>query len=133
MPTSSSSPPAASANATPRPCLKTGAHTVLLSAPGKDADATIVMGVNDANYDRQRDRIISAASCTTNCVVPMVKVLHEAFGIDRGMMTTIHAYTNDQALLDSPHKDLRRARSAALSIIPTSTGPRVPSVWWCQN
>ncbi|MFD5075061.1 type I glyceraldehyde-3-phosphate dehydrogenase [Streptomyces sp. NPDC058371] len=102
--------------------LKGGAHTVLLSAPGKNADATIVMGVNDNTYDRQSDRIVSAASCTTNCVAPMVKVLHETFGIDRGMMTTIHGYTNDQSLLDGPHKDLRRARSAALSIIPTSTG-----------
>ncbi|WP_262064164.1 type I glyceraldehyde-3-phosphate dehydrogenase [Streptomyces sp. STR69] len=102
--------------------LKAGAHTVLLSAPGKNADATIVMGVNDSTYDRRQDRIVSAASCTTNCVAPMVKVLHDAFGIERGMMTTIHGYTNDQSLLDSPHKDLRRARSAALSIIPTSTG-----------
>ncbi|WJV44765.1 type I glyceraldehyde-3-phosphate dehydrogenase [Streptomyces flavofungini] len=102
--------------------LKAGARTVLLSAPGKDADATIVLGVNDDSYDRRRDRIVSAASCTTNCVAPMVKVLHERFGIERGVMTTIHGYTNDQALLDGPHKDLRRARSAALSIIPTSTG-----------
>jgi len=102
--------------------LKAGAHTVLLSAPGRNADATIVMGVNDTTYDRHHDRIVSAASCTTNCVAPMVKVLHETFGIERGMMTTIHGYTNDQSLLDSPHKDLRRARSAALSIIPTSTG-----------
>jgi glyceraldehyde 3-phosphate dehydrogenase len=102
--------------------LKAGAHTVLLSAPGKNADATIVMGVNDSTYDRRQDRIVSAASCTTNCVAPMVKVLHDAFGIERGMMTTIHGYTNDQSLLDGPHKDLRRARSAALSIIPTSTG-----------
>jgi glyceraldehyde 3-phosphate dehydrogenase len=102
--------------------LKAGAHTVLLSAPGRNADATIVMGVNDTTYDRHRDRIVSAASCTTNCVAPMVKVLHETFGIERGMMTTIHGYTNDQSLLDAPHKDLRRARSAALSIIPTSTG-----------
>ncbi|WP_405776680.1 type I glyceraldehyde-3-phosphate dehydrogenase [Streptomyces sp. NBC_01538] len=102
--------------------LKGGAHTVLLSAPGKDVDATIVLGVNDRAYDRHRDRIISAASCTTNCVAPMVKVLDDAFGVERGVMTTIHGYTNDQSLLDSPHKDLRRARSAALSIIPTSTG-----------
>ncbi|MFF8910661.1 type I glyceraldehyde-3-phosphate dehydrogenase [Streptomyces olivaceoviridis] len=102
--------------------LKAGAHTVLLSAPGKGVDATIVMGVNDDTYDRARDRIISAASCTTNCLAPMVKVLDEAFGIDRGLLTTVHGYTNDQSLLDSPHKDLRRARSAALSIIPTSTG-----------
>ncbi|MFJ3306685.1 type I glyceraldehyde-3-phosphate dehydrogenase [Streptomyces sp. NPDC086549] len=102
--------------------LKGGAHTVLLSAPGKGVDATIVMGVNDRDYDRHRDRIVSAASCTTNCVAPMVKVLDDAFGIERGVMTTIHGYTNDQSLLDAPHKDLRRARSAALSIIPTSTG-----------
>ncbi|MFD4873059.1 type I glyceraldehyde-3-phosphate dehydrogenase [Streptomyces sp. NPDC058420] len=102
--------------------LKSGAHTVLLSAPGKDVDATIVLGVNDATYDRHRDRIVSAASCTTNCVAPMMKVLHDSFGVERGMMTTIHAYTNDQSLLDGPHKDLRRARSAALNIIPTSTG-----------
>ncbi|MFE0546432.1 type I glyceraldehyde-3-phosphate dehydrogenase [Streptomyces sp. NPDC058891] len=102
--------------------LKAGAHTVLLSAPGRNADATIVMGVNDQTYDRHQHRIVSAASCTTNCVAPMVKVLHETFGIERGVMTTIHGYTNDQSLLDGPHKDLRRARSAALSIIPTSTG-----------
>ncbi|QYX75259.1 type I glyceraldehyde-3-phosphate dehydrogenase [Streptomyces akebiae] len=102
--------------------LKAGAHTVLLSAPGKSVDATIVMGVNDDTYDRHRDRIVSAASCTTNCVAPMVKILDDAFGVERGVMTTIHGYTNDQALLDGPHKDLRRARSAALSIIPTSTG-----------
>ncbi|MGW5497372.1 type I glyceraldehyde-3-phosphate dehydrogenase [Streptomyces olivaceoviridis] len=102
--------------------LKAGAHTVLLSAPGKGVDATIVMGVNDNTYDRHHDRIISAASCTTNCLGPMVKVLHDSFGIDRGLLTTVHGYTNDQSLLDGPHKDLRRARSAALSIIPTSTG-----------
>lgn len=102
--------------------LKGGARTVLLSAPGKGVDATIVMGVNDRTYDRHRDRVVSAASCTTNCVAPMVKVLDDAFGVERGVMTTIHGYTNDQSLLDGPHKDLRRARSAALSIIPTSTG-----------
>ncbi|MGW0512452.1 type I glyceraldehyde-3-phosphate dehydrogenase [Streptomyces olivaceoviridis] len=102
--------------------LKAGAYTVLLSAPGKGVDATIVMGVNDNTYDRHHDRIISAASCTTNCLGPMVKVLHDSFGIDRGLLTTVHGYTNDQSLLDGPHKDLRRARSAALSIIPTSTG-----------
>ena len=102
--------------------LKGGARTVLLSAPGKDVDATVVMGVNDRAYDRHHDRIVSAASCTTNCVAPRVKVLDEAFGVERGVMTTIHGYTNDQSLLDGPHKDLRRARSAALSIIPTSTG-----------
>ncbi|MFF0745567.1 type I glyceraldehyde-3-phosphate dehydrogenase [Streptomyces sp. NPDC004111] len=102
--------------------LKAGARSVLLSAPGRDVDATFVVGVNDDTYDRERHRIVSAASCTTNCVAPMVKVLHEAFGVERGTMTTVHGYTNDQALLDGPHTDLRRARSAALSIIPTSTG-----------
>ncbi|KUF12897.1 type I glyceraldehyde-3-phosphate dehydrogenase [Streptomyces silvensis] len=102
--------------------LKGGARKVLLSAPGKGADATVVMGVNHDTYDPAKHQILSAASCTTNCVVPMVTVLHEHFGIVRGLMTTVHGYTNDQALLDGPHKDLRRARSAALSIIPTSTG-----------
>ncbi|MGW9211635.1 type I glyceraldehyde-3-phosphate dehydrogenase [Embleya sp. NPDC055664] len=102
--------------------LKSGAAKVLLSAPGRGVDATIVMGVNEGDYDPDTDHVVSAASCTTNCVVPMVKVLHDAFGIDRGLMTTIHGYTNDQSLLDAPHKDLRRARSAALSMIPTSTG-----------
>ncbi|MGH4032059.1 type I glyceraldehyde-3-phosphate dehydrogenase [Actinomycetota bacterium Odt1-20B] len=102
--------------------LKSGARKVLISAPGKEADATLVMGVNEDTYDATRHDVVSAASCTTNCVVPMVSVLHQRFGIDKGLMTTIHGYTNDQALLDGPHKDLRRARSAALSIIPTSTG-----------
>ena len=102
--------------------LKGGARKVLLSAPGKGADLTVVVGVNDAEYDPQRHDVISAASCTTNCVVPMVKVLHDNFGLVQGFMTTIHAYTGDQMLLDGPHKDLRRARSAAISIIPTSTG-----------
>jgi glyceraldehyde 3-phosphate dehydrogenase len=102
--------------------LKGGAKKVLISAPGKGVDATIVMGVNDETYDPVHDEIVSNASCTTNCVAPMAKVLHDAFGIERGFMTTIHAYTGDQRLLDAPHKDLRRARSAAVSIIPTSTG-----------
>jgi glyceraldehyde 3-phosphate dehydrogenase len=103
--------------------LKAGAKKVLISAPGKDADLTVVMGVNDGSYDPARHDVISAASCTTNCVAPMVKVLDERFGsIYRGFMTTIHAYTGDQRLLDSPHKDLRRARSAAGNIVPTSTG-----------
>jgi len=102
--------------------LKVGARRVLLSAPGKNADATLVVGVNEKLYDRVRHEILSAASCTTNCVAPMVKVLHETFGIVRGFLTTVHAYTNDQVLLDSPHKDLRRARAAAVNIIPTSTG-----------
>ena len=102
--------------------LKGGARKVIISAPGKEADLTVVMGVNDREYDPQVHDVISNASCTTNCVAPMVKVLHDAFGIERGFMTTIHAYTGDQMLLDGPHKDLRRARSAACSIVPTSTG-----------
>ncbi|MDJ1135488.1 type I glyceraldehyde-3-phosphate dehydrogenase [Streptomyces iconiensis] len=102
--------------------LEAGARKVLVSAPGKGADATVVMGVNESVYAPDRHHVVSAASCTTNCVVPMVKVLHERFGIDRGLMTTVHGYTGDQSLLDGPHKDFRRARSAALSIIPTSTG-----------
>ena len=102
--------------------LKGGARKVLISAPGKGADLTVVVGVNDGDYDPQRHDVISAASCTTNCVVPMVKVLHDWFGLVQGFMTTIHAYTGDQMLLDGPHKDLRRARSAAINIVPTSTG-----------
>jgi glyceraldehyde 3-phosphate dehydrogenase (phosphorylating) len=102
--------------------LKGGARKVLISAPGKGADLTVVFGVNDAEYDPGQHDVVSAASCTTNCVVPMVKVLHDAFGLVTGLMTTIHAYTGDQMLLDGPHKDLRRARSAAISIVPTSTG-----------
>ncbi|MEV1249423.1 type I glyceraldehyde-3-phosphate dehydrogenase [Nonomuraea sp. NPDC050022] len=102
--------------------LKAGARKVLLSAPGKGLDATIVPGVNDAAYDAARHEIVSLASCTTNCVAPMVKVLHERFGLVRGFMTTIHAYTGDQMLLDAPHKDPRRARSAAVNIVPTTTG-----------
>ena len=102
--------------------LKGGARKVLISAPGKGADLTVVFGVNDAEYDTGRHDVVSAASCTTNCVVPMVKVLNDAFGLVTGLMTTIHAYTGDQMLLDGPHKDLRRARSAAVSIVPTSTG-----------
>jgi len=102
--------------------LKGGARKVLISAPGKGVDLTVVLGVNADAYDPLRHDVISNASCTTNCVAPMVKVLHEAFGVERGFMTTIHAYTGDQMLLDGPHKDLRRARSAALSIVPTTTG-----------
>jgi len=102
--------------------LKGGARKVLLSVPGKGLDLTVVMGVNQSAYDPQRHDIISNASCTTNCVAPMAKVLHDEFGLVRGFMTTIHAYTGDQMLLDAPHKDLRRARSAAVSIIPTTTG-----------
>ncbi|MFW5898931.1 MAG: type I glyceraldehyde-3-phosphate dehydrogenase [Jiangellaceae bacterium] len=102
--------------------LKVGASKVLISAPGKDADLTVVMGVNDRDYDPGEHDVISAASCTTNCVAPMVKVLHDAFGLVKGFMTTVHAYTSDQMLLDGPHKDPRRARSAAVNIAPTSTG-----------
>jgi len=95
---------------------------VLISAPGKGVDATIVMGVNDAVYDPAQHHVISNASCTTNCVAPMVKVLHDSFGVEQGFMTTVHAYTNDQNILDAPHKDARRSRSAAVNIIPTTTG-----------
>ena len=102
--------------------LKGGARKVLISAPAKDEDVTIVMGVNDQVYDPTSHDIISNASCTTNSVVPLAKVLLDSFGIERGFMTTIHAYTNDQVILDFPHKDLRRARSAAVNTIPTSTG-----------
>ena len=102
--------------------LKSGARKVLLSVPGKNVDATVVMGVNEVTYDPDSDHVVSNASCTTNCVAPMVKVLDEAFGIDKGLMTTIHGYTNDQVVLDGPHKDLRRGRTAAVNIIPTSTG-----------
>ncbi|MEV0425629.1 type I glyceraldehyde-3-phosphate dehydrogenase [Micromonospora sp. NPDC050495] len=102
--------------------LKAGAKRVLISAPGKGADATLVPGVNADQYDPVAHRILSAASCTTNCVAPMVKVLHETFGLERGYLTTVHAYTNDQLVLDAPHKDPRRARAAAVNIIPTSTG-----------
>src|SRR6202042_116208 len=99
-----------------------GAKKVISSAPAKDEDVTIVMGVNDDKYDPANHEIISNASCTTNCVAPMAKVLLENFGINKGLMTTIHAYTQDQNLQDGPHKDLRRARAAALNIVPTSTG-----------
>ncbi len=99
-----------------------GAKKVIISAPAKDPDLTIVMGVNDKDYDPKKHHIISNASCTTNCLAPVAKVLMESFGIERGLMSTTHAYTNDQRLLDLPHKDLRRARAAALSIIPTTTG-----------
>jgi glyceraldehyde 3-phosphate dehydrogenase len=99
-----------------------GAKKVIISAPAKGEDITIVMGVNDADYDPTKDVIISNASCTTNCLAPMAKVLDDTFGIERGLMTTIHAYTNDQRILDYPHDDLRRARAAAINMIPTSTG-----------
>ena len=102
--------------------LDAGASKVIISAPATDPDITLVLGVNDDQYDRDQHAIISNASCTTNCVAPMAKVLDESFGIERGFMTTIHAYTNDQQVLDLPHKDLRRAHAAAINLIPTSTG-----------
>ena len=102
--------------------IKAGAKKVIISAPAKGEDLTIVMGVNEEKYDPAKHNILSNASCTTNCLAPMAKVVHETFGIKHGMMTTVHSYTNDQQILDLPHKDLRRARAAALSIIPTTTG-----------
>jgi glyceraldehyde 3-phosphate dehydrogenase len=102
--------------------LDAGARKVIISAPAKGEDATIVMGVNQDIYDPANHAIISNASCTTNCLAPMAKVINDTFGIENGLMTTIHAYTNDQVILDYPHKDLRRARAAALNMIPTSTG-----------
>jgi glyceraldehyde 3-phosphate dehydrogenase len=102
--------------------LAAGARKVIISAPAKEPDITIVMGVNSNQYDPRQHHIISNASCTTNCLAPVAKVLHENFGIKCGLMTTIHAYTGDQRLIDFPHKDLRRARAAALSMIPTTTG-----------
>jgi glyceraldehyde 3-phosphate dehydrogenase len=102
--------------------LDAGAQKVVISAPATDPDVTIVLGVNDDAYDKDEHRIISNASCTTNCVAPLAKVLNDAWGIEAGFMTTIHAYTNDQQILDLPHTDLRRARAAAINLIPTSTG-----------
>lgn len=102
--------------------IEAGAKKVIITAPGKDVDATIVMGVNEHLYDASKHNVISNASCTTNCLAPVVKVLDEKFGIENGLMTTVHAFTNDQQNLDNPHKDLRRARGCTQSIIPTSTG-----------
>ena len=102
--------------------LEAGAERVIISAPAKDPDVTIVLGVNDGDYDPSKHKIISNASCTTNCLAPIAKVLNDEFVVESGWMTTIHAYTNDQVMLDFPHKDLRRARAGALSMIPTSTG-----------
>lgn len=102
--------------------LKAGAKKVIISAPATNEDITIVMGVNSHLYDPKKHHIISNASCTTNCLAPVAKVLHETFGIEKGLVTTVHSYTNDQQILDLPHKDLRRARAAAMSMIPTSTG-----------
>ncbi|MCR4419713.1 MAG: type I glyceraldehyde-3-phosphate dehydrogenase [Clostridia bacterium] len=102
--------------------LRKGAKRVVITAPGKNEDATLVIGVNAELYDPAQHRVVSCASCTTNCLAPVVKVLHREFTIQRGLMTTVHAYTNDQRILDRSHRDLRRARAAALSIIPTTTG-----------
>jgi glyceraldehyde 3-phosphate dehydrogenase (phosphorylating) len=102
--------------------LEAGAPFVIVSAPAKGADATFVLGVNDDTFDPAQHKVVSNASCTTNCFVPMVKVLDDAFGVERGLMTTVHAYTGDQMLVDGPHNDLRRARAAAINIVPTSTG-----------
>jgi glyceraldehyde 3-phosphate dehydrogenase len=102
--------------------LEAGAPLVIVSAPCSDADNTFVVGVNEDTFDPETDKVISNASCTTNCFVPMIKVLDDAFGVEKGLMNTVHAYTGDQALVDGPHKDLRRARGAAINIIPTSTG-----------
>jgi glyceraldehyde 3-phosphate dehydrogenase len=102
--------------------LEAGAKAVLVSAPAKGADVTFVMGVNDHLFDKAKHKVFSIGSCTTNCLAPVAKVLDDSFGIDHGFMTTIHAYTNDQNILDLPHKDLRRARAAAMNLIPTSTG-----------
>jgi glyceraldehyde 3-phosphate dehydrogenase len=102
--------------------LDAGAKKVVISAPATDPDVTIVLGVNDDAYDREQHHLVSNASCTTNCVAPLAKVLNDAWGIESGFMTTIHAYTNDQQILDLPHKDLRRARAAGINLIPTSTG-----------
>ncbi len=102
--------------------LRGSVKKVVISAPGKNEDITIVLGVNDSAYDAAKHNVISNASCTTNCLAPVVKVLHEKFGIEKGSMTTIHSYTNDQPVLDFPHKDLRRARAAAINMIPTTTG-----------
>ncbi len=101
---------------------KGGAKRVLISAPAKDPDATIVLGVNDSVYDPAKHFVVSNASCTTNCLAPMAKVLNDTFGIEAGFMSTIHSYTNDQRILDLPHEDLRRARAAAVNIVPSSTG-----------
>jgi len=102
--------------------LEAGARKVVISAPGKGVDATFVMGVNDHQFDKAKHKVFSIGSCTTNCLAPVAKVLDDSFGIEHGLMTTIHAYTNDQNILDLPHKDLRRARAAAMNLIPTSTG-----------
>jgi glyceraldehyde 3-phosphate dehydrogenase len=105
--------------------IQAGARKVVISAPAKGEDLSIVKGVNDHLYDKNKHQVISTASCTTNCLAPVAKVLHESFGLQKGLMTTVHAFTNDQRILDLPHKDLRRARAAAVNIIPTTTGAAV--------
>ena len=102
--------------------MQGGAKKVIISAPAKGEDLTVVLGVNDNTYDPKKHHVISNASCTTNCIAPVVKVLHDSFGVEKGLMSTIHAYTNDQRILDQVHSDLRRARAAAMNIIPTTTG-----------
>jgi len=121
-PRSSSNPPASSLTPPRRRPTRSTVKKVIISAPASNEDLTIVLGVNDDKYDPAKHNVISNASCTTNCLAPVVKVLHDTFGIASGIMTTIHSYTNDQVILDTPHKDLRRARAAALSMIPSSTG-----------
>lgn len=111
--------------------LEGGAKKVIITAPAKGEDITIVMGVNHEQYDPARHHIISNASCTTNSLAPVMKVLEEAFGVEKALMTTVHSYTNDQRVLDLPHKDLRRARAAAINIIPTTTGAAKPPPWFC--
>src|SRR5262249_57134398 len=113
--------------------IDAGAKKVLISAPATEPDATFVLGVNDDEYDPERHHVISNASCTTNCVAPMAKVLHDAFGIEQGYMTTIHAYTNDQVILDFPHKDLRRARPPASTRSPPPPAPPRPSAMSCPT
>jgi len=102
--------------------LAAGAPRVIISAPSGDCDATFVVGVNDGDFNAETDNVVSNASCTTNCLAPMVKVLDDAFGVEQGFMTTVHGYTGDQAIVDGPHRDLRRARAAAVNVVPTSTG-----------
>jgi len=113
--------------------IQAGAKRVMVSAPADGADLTVVYGINHESYDPSKHHVISNASCTTNCLAPMAKILHETFGIESGMMTTIHSYTNDQRILDAPHSDLRRARSAAVSMIPTTTGAAKAVGLVCQN
>ena len=113
--------------------LQAGARKVIITAPGKDEDITLVMGVNHELYDPEKHHIVSNASCTTNCLAPVAKVLDDTFGIKRGWMTTIHSYTNDQRLLDLIHKDKRRARAAAVNIVPTTTGAAKAVGWCCRT